>query len=43
MIEGVLLKKGISYYCSFSFTERYIPNNGKKRAEKLNIFMMVNS
>jgi hypothetical protein len=38
MIEGVLLKKGISYYCSFSFTERYIPINGKKkRAEKLKL------
>jgi hypothetical protein len=35
MKEGVLLKKGISYYCSFSFPERYIPNNGIKRAEEL--------
>jgi hypothetical protein len=26
---------GISYYCTFSFTEQNLPNNGKKRAEKL--------
>ena len=35
MVERVLLKKGISYYCTFSFTEQNLPNNGKKRAEKL--------
>jgi hypothetical protein len=26
---------GISYYCTFSFTEQNVPNNGKKRAKKL--------
>jgi hypothetical protein len=35
---------GISYCCTFSFTEQNVPNNGKKRAEKLKFLIKkVNS
>ena len=26
---------GVSYYCTFSYTQQNVANNGKKRAEKL--------
>lgn len=30
-----IIKKKISNHLLFSFPERYVPNNGKKRTEKL--------